>query len=101
MKNQKKPVFNEGVREKKYFGKFKEALSEIPNLVEPQLNSFKWLLEKGIAEVIKDFSPIKDYGDKKFELSFTSFEISEPKHDEHYAKENKMSYDAQLKVKIS
>lgn len=100
MKNQKKQVSNEDVREKKYFGKFKEALSAIPNLVEPQLDSFKWLLEKGIAEVIKDFSPIKDYGNKKFELSFSSFEISEPKCDEHYAKENKMSYDAQLKVKV-
>lgn len=100
MKNQKKQVSNGGVREKKYFGKFKEALSAIPNLVEPQLDSFKWLLEKGIAEVIKDFSPIKDYGNKKFELSFSSFEISEPKCDEHHAKENKMSYDAQLKVKV-
>ncbi|MEK7157481.1 MAG: DNA-directed RNA polymerase subunit beta [Patescibacteria group bacterium] len=100
MKEQIKPVIFEGKREKKYFGKFKEPLTATPNLVEPQLNSFKWLLEHGLAEVFKDFSPIKDYGDKKFELAFTSFEISHPKYDEHYAKENKISYEAQLKIKV-
>lgn len=100
MKEQIKPVIFEGKREKKYFGKFKEPLTSTPNLVEPQLTSFKWLLESGLAEVFKDFSPIKDYGDKKFELAFTSFEISEPKYDEHYAKENKISYEAQLKVRV-
>lgn len=100
MKNQIKPTFYEGEKEKKYFSKFKEPLTSIPNLVEPQLNSFKWLLEQGLAEVFKDFSPIKDYGDKKFELTFSSFEISEPKYDEHYAKDNKISYEAQLKIKV-
>ncbi len=100
MKEQIKPLIYKEAIEKKYFGKFKEPLVSIPNLVEPQLNSFKWLLEKGLAEVFKDFSPINDYGNKKFELTFTNFEISEPKYDEHYAKDNKISYEAQLKIKV-
>jgi len=87
-------------REKKYFGKFKAPLIPIPNLVNHQTNSFQWLLEKGLAEVFKEFSPIKDYANKKFELSFTAFEISKPKYDEHYAKDNKMSYEGQLKAKV-
>jgi len=87
-------------REKKYFGKFKAPLVDLPNMVEHQTESFKWLLQKGLAEVFKEFSPIKDYAEKKFELSFTSFEILEPKYDEHYSKDNKMSYEGQLKAKV-
>ncbi|MFA7252909.1 MAG: DNA-directed RNA polymerase subunit beta [Candidatus Paceibacterota bacterium] len=87
-------------REKKYFGKFKAPLIDTPNMVSHQTESFKWLLEKGLAEVFKEFSPIRDYAEKKFELSFSAFEISKPKYDEHYAKDNKMSYEGQLKVKV-
>jgi DNA-directed RNA polymerase subunit beta len=87
-------------REKKYFGKFKKPLINPPNMVIHQLDSFKWLLEKGLSEIFKEFSPIKDYSEKKFELSFSSFEISKPKYDECYAKSNKMSYEGQLKAKV-
>lgn len=87
-------------REKKFFKNYREPLTELPNLVEPQITSFKWLIEKGIGEVFKEFSPIKDYSDKKFELSFSGFEIAEPKWNEHEAKYNKSSYEAPLKVKI-
>ena len=52
MKTQIKPIFDlEKKKEKKYFGKFKKPLTPIPSLVQPQLDSFKWLLEHGIAEV--------------------------------------------------
>ena len=85
---------------KKYFSRFKESLTEMPNLVESQIVSFNILIEKGIGEVLKEFSPIKDYAGKKFELSFSGFELSRPKYDEHYAKSNKLSYEGQIKVKV-
>jgi DNA-directed RNA polymerase subunit beta len=87
-------------REKKFFGKFKAPLISAPNMVAHQTDSFQWLLQKGLAEVFKEFSPITDYAEKKFELSFSAFEISKPKYDEHYAKDNKMSYEGQLKAKV-
>jgi DNA-directed RNA polymerase subunit beta len=87
-------------REKKYFGKFKAPLISTPNMVSHQTESFKWLLEKGLAEVFKEFSPIRDYAEKKFELSFSAFEITKPKYDEHYAKDNKMSYEGKLSAKV-
>lgn len=87
-------------REKKYFGKFRSPLIATPNMVSHQTESFKWLLEKGLAEVFKEFSPIKDYAEKKFELSFSAFEIAQPKYDEHYAKDNKMSYEGKLSAKV-
>ncbi|MFA6552571.1 MAG: DNA-directed RNA polymerase subunit beta, partial [Candidatus Paceibacterota bacterium] len=85
---------------KKYFGKFKKPLAEMPNLVEPQVTSFRWLLEKGLEELFKEFSSIKDYSGKKFELDFVSMKLSEPKYDEYYAKSNKLSYEAPLKVTV-
>ncbi len=89
--------------EKKYFSKYKKPLSPYPNLLENQINSFAWLIEKGLKEVFKEFSPIQDYSGKKFNLEFTSFSLAEPKYDEQYAKVNKLSYEAQLKavVKLS
>lgn len=88
------------MRQKKYFSRFKEPLSPLPNLVEGQLESYKWLLEKGIKEVFDEFVGIKDYSDKKFELDFTGFEIVKPKYDEFHAKENKLNFEGGLKVMV-
>ena len=86
-----------GSRPKKYFGKWKKPLTYLPHLVEPQIKSFQWLVKHGLEEVFKEFSSIKDYAGKKFELDFTGFKLSEPKYDEYYAKANKLSYEAPLK----
>src|SRR3989344_2126923 len=87
-------------RPKKYFGRFRKPLTEIPNLVVSQVNSFKWLIEKGLKEVFEEFSPIKDFSERKFQLDFISFELAEPKFDEYTSKERKFSYEAPLKVRV-
>ena len=86
--------------EKKYFSRYKKPLVPFPNLIEDQLNSFNWLVEKGIKEVFKEFSPINDYSEKKFQLDFTSFSLGEPKFDEEYSKINKLTYEGQLKARV-
>jgi DNA-directed RNA polymerase subunit beta len=90
----------EVVRPKKYFSKYKKPLIEFPNLIESQTKSFKWLVENGIKEIFKEFSPILDYSTKKFQLEFTSFSLGEPKYDENYAKVNKLSYQGLLKARV-
>ncbi|MEK9168018.1 MAG: DNA-directed RNA polymerase subunit beta [Patescibacteria group bacterium] len=87
-------------REKKYFSRYKEPLVEIPNLVGNQISSFKWLIKEGLKEIFDEFSPIKDYSGKKFELEFTSFEVAEPKFDEYHAKDQETTYEAPLRVKV-
>jgi DNA-directed RNA polymerase subunit beta len=87
-------------REKKYFAAYQKPLIESPNLVEAQVDSYKWLLEEGMKETFKEFSPISDYSEKKFDLEFVSFELLAPKFDEFYAKQNKLSYEAPLRVKV-
>ncbi len=89
-----------GSRPKKYFSKYKKPLVEFPNLIQHQLDSFDWLIKHGLKDTFKDFTPILDYSGKKFQLDFESFSIVEPKIDEHYAKENKLSYEAQLKTRV-
>ncbi len=102
----KKPanVLTEGLTggklEKKYFDKFKKPLIDIPNLVDHQVKSYQWLLKDGIADVFKEFSPIKDYADKKFEISFNGFEVGAPKYDEFQAKDKKISFEGQLKARV-
>lgn len=90
----------EKTRPKKYFSKYKKPLIEFPNLIESQIKSFKWLVEEGIKEVFKEFSPIHDYSGKKFQLEFTSFSLGESKYDENYAKVNKLTYQGLLKVRV-
>lgn len=88
------------VRTKKYFSRFRKPLTETPNLVVPQVESFKWLIEKGLKEVFNEFSSIRDFSEKKFTLDFVSFELAEAKIDEKTAKERKLSYEAPLKVRV-
>mgnify|MGYP001601542523 FL=1 len=85
---------------KKYFSKFKKSLATIPNLVKDQIESFNWLVEKGIKEVFDEFAVINDFSSKKFKFEFLGFELEKPKYDEYYAKEKKLSYEAPLKVKV-
>ncbi|MFA6274902.1 MAG: DNA-directed RNA polymerase subunit beta, partial [Candidatus Paceibacterota bacterium] len=85
----------------KYFSRYKKPLAEMPELVEIQKKSFRWLVEEGLKELFKEYSPIKDYSEKKFELEFTGFQLDEPKFDEYYARGNNLSYDAPLRVKVN
>ncbi len=86
--------------EQKYFSQAKKPLHEMPDLGELQVASFDWLVREGFKELFEEFSSIQDYSDKKFKLDFTSFELDQPKYDEYYAKEQKLSYDAPLRVKV-
>ena len=85
---------------KKYFSRYKKPLVPIPNLVKDQIDSFNWLIEKGLKEVFDEFSSIKDFSEKKFELDFVGFELEKPHYDEYYAKDKKLSYEAPLKVTV-
>lgn len=87
-------------REKKYFGKYKLPAMQMPYLVDSQIKSFSWLLEEGLKQVFSEFSKIKDFSGKKFQLDFLDFQLGEPKHDEYFAKDNKLTYEAPLKIKV-
>ena len=85
---------------KKYFSKYHEPFTPLPDLVETQTSSFKWFLEKGLKELFGEFSGITDYTGKELQLDFLDFTVDQPKYDEFYAKANNRSYEAPLKVKV-
>tara|TARA_Y100000031_G_scaffold101393_3_gene111213 strand:- start:4665 stop:7823 length:3159 start_codon:yes stop_codon:yes gene_type:complete len=86
--------------QKKYFSKYKKSILPPPNLVEPQLLSYKKLITDDLEELFKEFSPISDYTGKKFDLEFVSFELAEVPFDEFHAKENKLTLQAPLRVTV-
>ncbi len=86
--------------QKKYFSKYKKPIVEVPNLVKDQLDSFEWLVKKGIAEVFDEFKAINDFSGKKFRFEFLGFELEKPRYDEYYAKEKKISFEAPLKARV-
>jgi DNA-directed RNA polymerase subunit beta len=86
------------MREQKFFSRFKPAATETPNLVAAQVDSFNWLLKEGFKETFKEFTPIRDYSGKKFDLEFVKIEMGEPKYNEHYAKSQKLSLDVPVRA---
>ena len=49
-----------GTNTRKSFGKIKEVMP-MPNLIQVQKDSYKWFIETGLKEVLKDMSDITDY----------------------------------------
>ena len=85
--------------QKAYFSRYKEPLMPLPDLVDMQIGTFKWLVEKGLQELFVDFFPVEDYsGDLR--LEFVDFEVEEPKHDEYHAHEHNLTYEAPLRLRL-
>ncbi|HEY4517120.1 MAG TPA: DNA-directed RNA polymerase subunit beta [Candidatus Paceibacterota bacterium] len=88
------------VRPQKFFGKFREPLVKMPNLVDSQLASFREFIEGGAERVFKEFSPISDHAGKKFELKLVKFTFGDVRWDEHYAKRTMRTYEAPLSMVV-
>lgn len=80
-----------------FFGR-KHETNNLPNLIEVQLNSYKWFFERGIKELLSEINPIRDFTGKNLELSFNDYYLDKPKHDEVTARERNMTYEAPLYV---
>jgi DNA-directed RNA polymerase subunit beta len=72
---------------------------EVPNLIEVQLNSFRWFQEKGLKELFEEISPIKDFTGNRLELSFVGYEFREPRHNEQECRQKDLTYSAPLYVR--
>ncbi len=81
------------------FSKNRSTL-ELPNLVEIQTASFKWFLDEGLAEVLRDVSPITDFSGN-LSIEFVSYSIDQkPKYTVEECKERDANYAAPLKVNV-
>ena len=89
-----------GMLPKKRFQNFRDSRVDLPDLVEPQRVSYKNFIEIGLKEVFKEFTPISDYSEKKFDLVFKKYELGKPKTTPEYAHENKLTYEASLRAQV-
>lgn len=71
----------------------------MPHLLDLQIGSYRWFLEKGLKDIFKDISPIED-ASGNLSLSFESFSLGEPKYDVRECKERDTTYAAPLRVLI-
>ena len=83
-----------------YLGKKNLPLPEL-NLVELQKSSYDEFLDKGIAEQLKEISPINDFTGKNWSLSFGKHYIGKPKLSPQQAKDKGLTYDAPLRVEAT
>ena len=73
---------------------------EIPNLIELQLSSFDWFVEKGLRELFDEISPIKDFTGKVMELHFLDYEFGAPKYAELECRTKDLTFSRPLYVNV-
>ncbi len=87
---------------------------EMPNLVQVQIESFRWFVEEGLKELLEEISPITDHHkkmelhifDPRFDPPWTRMPKGEeqerakadPRVCEHWCRERDMTYAAPLRV---
>ncbi len=77
-----------------------EAATEMPNLIEIQKDSYRWFLEEGFNEVLRDVSPIVDYTGN-LQIDFTDFSLDpNPRYSIEECKDRTVTYDAHMKVGV-
>ena len=84
--------------ERRYFTANRDAMA-LPDLIEVQKQSYRWFLEQGIKELLREISPIKDFIGRDLELSLVEHYFDEPKFDERTSRAKNITYDAPLRVK--
>jgi DNA-directed RNA polymerase subunit beta len=81
----------------KSFAKLPETL-EIPDLIQVQLDSFRWFQEEGLKELFEEISPIQDYTGTRLELRFVDYEFREPQHSISECLERGLTYSSPIHV---
>ncbi|TET16880.1 MAG: DNA-directed RNA polymerase subunit beta, partial [Dehalococcoidia bacterium] len=83
---------------RKSYTKLPQILA-VPNLIEVQLESFRWFQEKGLKRLLEEVSPTKDFTGNRLELSFVNYEFRAPRHSEQECRHRDLTYSAPLYVR--
>lgn len=89
-----------GKRTRMSFGKVKDV-TDMPNLIEVQLDSYEWFLKEGLHEVFYDVNPITNFtGNLVLEFVDYKLDINNIKYSVEECKERDCTYAAPLKVSV-
>ena len=81
------------------WGKVYKKLPKL-NLLEIQKSSYAEFLDRGVAEILKEFSPIEDFTRKNWSLEFIKHRFDKPKYSPLEAIEKGLNFDAPLKASV-
>jgi DNA-directed RNA polymerase subunit beta len=84
---------------RKRYAQIPEVLP-VPNLIELQLESFQWFIDKGLRELFDEISPIKDFTGKVMELEFLDYEFGAPKYSEEECRTKDLTFSKPLYVNV-
>lgn len=83
-----------------YWGK-KSSIPKAIDLVILQKQSYQQFLDEGIAQLLKDISPILDFTGKNWQLEFGEYSFGKSRFNPEQAQQKGVTYDAPLRVKVT
>ena len=84
-----------------FWGQHKQINLPPLDLIQVQRDSFRDFLENGIREILDEISPVEDFTEKNFSLTFGKYSFGRPKHTQEEALDKGLTYDVPLKVETS
>ncbi len=84
---------------RKRYARIPEVLP-VPNLIELQLESFRWFIDRGLRELFDEISPIKDFTGKVMELQFLDYEFGDPKYSEEECRTKDLTFSRPLYINV-
>src|ERR671915_1415502 len=83
--------------DRKRYARIPEVLP-IPNLIELQLQSYRWFIDNGLRELLDEISPIQDFTGRVMELRFRDYEFEAPKYSELECRTRDLTFSKPLYV---
>jgi DNA-directed RNA polymerase subunit beta len=94
------PISAAGRLQRRSYARIPTVL-EAPNLVQIQIDSFRWFINEGLKELFDEISPIQDYNQKSMDLKFPAYDFHEPRASVDLCRERDQTYAAPLYVTAS
>ncbi|ADJ26046.1 DNA-directed RNA polymerase, beta subunit [Dehalogenimonas lykanthroporepellens BL-DC-9] len=83
---------------RKSYSRIPEVVN-IPNLIDIQLASFRWLMEDGLKALVEEITPVRDFNGNRMELEFMGYEFREPRMSEEECQHRDKDYSIPLYIK--
>ncbi len=77
-----------------------DSIEKMRSLIDVQIQSYRWFLTDGLAELLKEISPISDFSGKKMELNFLGHTFDTPKYDPATCRRRNLSYESAMKAHV-
>ncbi len=74
-----------------------QGITQVPSLIEMQIESYKWFLTDGLKELLEEVTPITDFSGRKMELRILGHTFDAPKYDPETCRRRNLTFEAAMK----